>query len=132
MRVVASGVTLTPEDENVRPGEDLQLWGQVWLETEEEGAVERHWGQAGAAGFFTLGDEPTKSLLEGAQDFRDLGLGGILGDLRITANADLTPSEVYLAPFHIELDDRLQRLLSGSWHRRDPRLPHSDGPPLRF
>jgi hypothetical protein len=129
LEVVATGVTLTPADDAEADADGLSIWAQIWVETRDGTGVHRRWGAAGKYDELRLDDEPTKALVEAALDGRDLYLGDLLGHLRI-AGDDVTPAEVYFAPFWIELSDELKRRLAGSWRYRDPRLPDAEDPPL--
>lgn len=64
--------------------------------------------------------DPTTALLRVANAAREVGLGGVLGDLRRTG-MDITRWEFYSAPFRIELAEELRERLLASWQERPPR-----------
>jgi hypothetical protein len=118
-RVVQTGVTLRSESSEPVRGEEVEVSAQVWVEVERNGARKRHGGQT-AFGELVLGVDPTGPLIELAFAQREMNLGSAFGDARI-AGADVTRFECYSAPFRVELDEELRKVLVGTWDERDPR-----------
>ena len=99
---------------------------EVFADLEEHGRRYRMGGTVGRGAAVSLSGDPTTSLLEIAHDARELQLGNLLGDLRISGS-DLTRFEFYAAPFHVELAHDLRKRLEGSWRGRPPRVGRENG-----
>jgi hypothetical protein len=59
---------------------------------------------------FVPGENVTSQLLEETRFVRDNNLGDVLGDLRRN-HIRVSRWDFYAAPFHVELDDELRRLV---------------------
>ena len=119
-RVTQTGVTLRCAPLVPRTHDEIEVTAEVWAEVEQEGEpVPIRVGGNYMHAELTLGQDPTRQLMEIAYAQRDGNLGSILGKLRLR-DVDVTRFECYSAPFRVELGEDLRDLLSGSWDERDP------------
>src|SRR4051812_27080560 len=92
---------------------ELMVEIQIFAELEASGRKGRIGGSTDRAAISAT-EDPTKRLVDLAEEARELHLGPLLGDLRI-AGCDLTRFEFYSAPFRIELAADLRSALVGLW-----------------
>jgi len=114
-------VTLRLEtSSNPVEGDEVEVSAEVWVQTERAGVRDARYGGQTTFGSLTLGQDPTKALVDLGYLQREMNLGSAFGDAR-RAGRDVTRFECYSAPFCIELEDSLRAVLSGTWDERDPR-----------
>jgi hypothetical protein len=119
VRIIGIGIRIGVARDDPAPSGEVRVEVEPFAELDVNGECRRLGGGFGFATLALCGD-PTTELIAAAHTERELNLGNLLGDMRISG-FDVTRFELYSAPFRIELTDELREELAGTWASRNPR-----------